>query len=45
MRGSVVAATGDAAGDAAGEAAGADLYLTKPFRPLELLDVIARVMR
>jgi len=30
---------------AAGLEAGADAYLTKPFSPLELLDVIQRVLR
>jgi CheY-like chemotaxis protein len=42
----VVMLTGAASPEdvAAGESAGADLYLTKPFRPLELLNVIERVM-
>ncbi len=30
---------------AAGKAAGADEYLTKPFSPLELMEVIHRVLR
>lgn len=30
---------------AAGKAAGADAYLTKPFSPLELMEVIHRVLR
>jgi CheY-like chemotaxis protein len=30
---------------AAGKAAGADAYLTKPFSPLELMDVVNRVLR
>jgi CheY-like chemotaxis protein len=29
---------------AAGQAAGADLYLTKPFRPLELLQIVERAL-
>ncbi|MCZ8235541.1 MAG: response regulator [Inhella sp.] len=41
----MLSAKSQAADLSAGKDAGADAYLTKPFSPLELMDVVQRVLR